>query len=96
VVALDLNHAVSDLPAAAAALLELTREIVELGLGERQAGDDAHPLAAPTLGLPAHAHHGIALARRERRDHGAGGGLAFGIDVHIASLGDVAPALDGS
>jgi hypothetical protein len=64
--------------------------------GERQAGDDAHPLAAPTLGLPADAHHGIALARRKRRDHGAGGGLASCIDVHVASLGDVAPALDGS
>jgi hypothetical protein len=96
VVALYLNRAVSDRPAAAAALLELTREFVQLGLGERQTGDDAHPLATPALGLAADAHHGIALARRERRDHGAGGGLAFGIDVHVVSLGDVAPVLDGS
>jgi hypothetical protein len=87
VVTLDLDHAVSDRPAAAAALLELTRELLELRLGQRQAGDDAHALSAAALGLAADAHLRLA-ARGGRRDELAWGRLAFRIDVHARSLGD--------
>jgi hypothetical protein len=90
VVTLDLDRAVSDRPAAAAALLELTRELFELRLGQRQPGDDAHAFAAATLGLATDAHHGVPLASGERGDHGPGGRLALGVDVHASSLGDVA------
>jgi hypothetical protein len=90
VVPLDLDRAVSDRPAAAAALLELTREFLELRLGQRQPGDHAHALAAAALGLAADPHQGVPLATGERCDHGAGGGLALGVDVHASSLGDVA------
>jgi hypothetical protein len=95
VVTLDLDHAVSDRPAAAAALFELTRELLELRLGQRQAGDDADALAAASLGLTADPHPGGAAARTRCND-GAGRSLAFGIDVHARSLGDAAARQIGS
>ena len=45
-VALDLDHAIPDGPAAAATLLELLGEFLELSLGQGQTGDDRDALAA--------------------------------------------------
>ena len=95
VVTLDLDHAVSDRPAAAATLFELTRELLELRLGQRQAGDDADALAAAALGLAADPYLGAA-ATGTRGDQVARRGLALGIDVHARSLGDAAAASIGS
>lgn len=54
--ALDLNGAVANRPAAAAKTLQFRSERSERFVTERQAGDDRHCLARTTLRLPAHTH----------------------------------------
>src|SRR5271170_924201 len=55
--AVNLDHAVTDAPRRAAAALELRAQRFELRGRQREARDDADALAAAALCLPADAHH---------------------------------------
>jgi hypothetical protein len=84
VVALDLDHTVSDAPARTATLLELFGEIIERRRCERQPGDDRDAFAATALSLAADANHGLfaVAATFQRGDKASSQGFAFCIDVH--------------
>jgi hypothetical protein len=84
VVALDLDHTVSDAPARTATLLELFGEIVERRRCEWQPGDHRDAFAAASLSFPTDAHHRLfaVTAAFERGDEPPRQSLAFCIDVH--------------
>jgi hypothetical protein len=81
VVALDLDRAVPHRPATTATLLELLGQLFELGLRQRQTGNDRDALAAAALSFATNPYHRF-VAARQRSDDCAGQGTAFGIDIH--------------
>ena len=59
VVALDLDRAILDGSACAAALLQLLGQLIQFGRGQRHAGDHGDPFAGTALGFAAYADDAV-------------------------------------